>query len=123
MAWVREVADRYGFSDLEIPPGSVIMERHIKHCGGRCFYYPGRKWAIGLSYPRHLARGREETERTLAHELLHSYLWERHGVTGHDANFKLMARARGIRRYCDAFQEVEREGPRQARMSLTWSAG
>jgi hypothetical protein len=29
----------------------------------------------------------------------------------------------GNHRYCDAFQEVEREGPRQARMSLTWSAG
>ena len=42
MAWVREVAGRYGFSDLEVPPGSVIMENQIKHCGGSCFYCPGR---------------------------------------------------------------------------------
>ena len=106
MAWVREVADRYGFSDMEIPDGSVVWDKEIKSIGGRCFYYPGRVWAIGLSLPRHQLHGRPETERTLAHELVHAYLWEKHGVTGHGADFKAIARSRGIPRYCENFDSL-----------------
>ena len=103
LEWLREVADRYGFDDLEVPAGSVVWDKDIKSIGGRCFYYPGGVWAIGLSWPRHQLHGRPETEPILAHELLHAYLWEKRRVTGHGADFKAMARARGIPRYCEHF--------------------
>ena len=113
MEWVRDVADRYGFSDLEIPAGAVLWEPGIKSIGGRCFYYPDGSWAIGLSLPRHQLEGRSESKQTLAHELLHAYLWEKHRVTGHGADFKAIARARGILRYCQNFKVLEQEDHRQ----------
>ena len=111
MAWVRAVADRYGFSDLEIPVGSVVWEWDIKAIGGRCFYYPGGAWAIGLSLPRRQLEGQAASEQTLAHELVHAYLWEKHGVTGHGADFKAIARARGIAMYCPEFRCPGRGAP------------
>ena len=113
MAWVRAVADRYGFSDLEIPVGSVVWEWDIKAIGGRCFYYPGGAWAIGLSFPRLQIAGRSESEQSLAHELVHAYLWEKHRVTGHGADFKALARARGIAMYCQNFGVLEQDHHRQ----------
>ena len=109
MEWVRGVADRYGFSDLEVPKGSVVWDKDIWSVGGRCFYYPGGAWAIGLSFPRHQLQGRPETERTLAHELLHAYLWEKRRVTGHGPDFKAIARAGGIPRHCENFSTLPGE--------------
>ena len=113
MAWVRSVADRYGFSDLELPSGSVVWEKGIKSIGGRCFYYSGGVWAIGLSFPRRQLQGLAAPEQTLAHELVHAYLWEKHRVKGHGADFKALARVRGIAMYCQNFEVLEQDHDRQ----------
>lgn len=85
----------------------------IKSIGGRCFYYPGGAWAIGLSFPRHQLEGRAESEQTLAPELVHAYLWAKHRVIGHGPDFKAISRARGIPMYCQSYGVLERDHHRQ----------
>ena len=117
--WVGDVARRYELDGLYIPAGSVVLER-IFATGGRCFCYPDGSWLIGLSLPRLQRCGRRGVEGILAHELLHAWLWARHEYQGHGRVFEEQASARGIPRWCDAFQEVRHQGPQQLVLFDTW---
>ena len=110
--WVVDTARRFQLDGLEIPAGSVVLER-ISATGGRCFCYPDGSWLIGLSLPRLQRGGRREMEGILAHELLHAWLWSLHRYQGHGPVFEGHASARGIPRWCSAFDEVRRQGPQQ----------
>lgn len=110
--WVGDVARRYLLDGLEIPAGSVVLER-ISATGGRCFCYPDGSWLIGLSLPRLQRGGRLGMEGILAHELLHAWLWSQHRFRGHGPVFEGHATVRGIPRWCSAFADEQRRGPRQ----------
>ena len=112
LEWVQDVARRYLLDGLEITAGSVVLER-ISVTGGRCFCYPDGSWLIGLSLPRLQSGGRSGVEGILAHELLHAWLWSRHRYRGHGPVFEGHATARGIPRWCSAFADEQRLGPRQ----------
>ena len=119
--WVNDVARRFQLENLQIPAGSVVLER-ISATGGRCFCYPDGSWLIGLSLPRFQASGRRGMDGILAHELLHAWLWSQHRFRGHGAVFEGHASARGIPRWCSAFDEVRQHGPRQLSLfDLGWS--
>ena len=117
--WIADIAQRCGLSDLPIPPGSVVLER-ISAAGGRCFCYPDGSWLIGLSQPRLQRCGRRGVEGIVAHELLHAWLWREHRYRGHGAVFEAYASARGIPRWCSAYQDVRRRGPQQLALFDTW---
>ena len=119
LEWVHDVAEKYQLDGLEIPAGSVVLER-ISATGGRCFCYPDGSWLIGLSHPRLQRSGRRGVEGILAHELLHAWLWSRHRYQGHGAIFEGHASARGIPRWCSAYGEVRRQGPQQLALFDTW---
>lgn len=119
LTWVHDVADKYQLDGLEIPAGSIVLER-ISATGGRCFCYPDGSWLIGLSHPRLQRSGRRGIEGILAHELLHAWLWSRHRYQGHGAVFEGHASVRGIPRWCSAFGEVVRLGPQQLVLFDTW---
>ena len=112
LAWVENVARKYTLPDLDIATGSVVLERTFA-TGGRCFCYSDGSWVIGLSLPRMQRCGRQGMEGILAHELLHAWLWARHGYAGHGPVFEGHASARGIPRWCSAEHEVQRQGPQQ----------
>ena len=110
--WVADTARRFQLDGLEIPAGSVVLER-ISATGGRCFCYPDGAWLIGLSLPRLQRSGRRGMEGILAHELLHAWLWALHRYQGHGPVFEGHASVRGIPRWCSAYDEVRRQGPQQ----------
>ena len=113
--WVADVARKYRLDGLDIPAGSVVLER-ISVTGGRCFCYPDGSWLIGLSMPRLQRSGREGVEGILAHELLHAWLWSLHGYQGHGPVFEAHASARGIPRWCSTYGEVSLQGPQQLQL-------
>ncbi len=110
--WVHQIADQYRLENLDLSAGSVVLERTVA-TGGRCFCYPDGTWLIGLSLPRLQRCGREGMEGILAHELLHAWLWSRHGYSGHGRLFGAHASARGIPRWCSGVHEFQRQGPQQ----------
>ena len=112
LEWVADVARQYQLHGLEIPAGSVVLER-IAAVGGRCFCYPDGSWLIGLSLPRLQRGGRRGMEGILAHELLHAWLWSLHGYRGHGPVFEGHASARGIPRWCSDYDDVRQQGPQQ----------
>ena len=112
LGWVDDVAKRHTLNGLELPTGSVVLER-IASVGGRCFCYPDGSWLIGLSLPRLQRCGRAGMEGILAHELLHAWLWSRHGYSGHGPAFADHASSRGIPRWCSTIYEARRQGPQQ----------
>lgn len=119
LAWVQHVARKYELPGLDIPAGSIVLERTVA-TGGRCFCYSDGAWLIGLSLPRMQRCGRREMEGILAHELLHAWLWEIHRYAGHGPVFEGHASARGIPRWCSTAHEVSRQGPQQLALFDTW---
>ncbi len=117
--WIEDVARRHWLDELDIPPGSVVLER-LSATGGRCFCYPDGRWLIGLSEPRLQRCGRRGIEGILAHELLHAWLWSAHRYQGHGAVFEGHAARRAIPRWCSSYQEVRRQGPQQLALFDTW---
>ena len=110
--WVRSVARRYELEGLDISAGAIVLER-ISAIGGRCFCYSDGSWLIGLSLPRLQRCGRQGMEGILAHELLHAWLWSLHSYLGHGPVFEGHASVRGIPRWCESYQDTQRQGPQQ----------
>lgn len=119
LEWVADISRRYDLKGLEIPSGSIVLER-IAATGGRCFCYPDGKWLIGLSMLRLQRCGRKGVEGIVAHELLHAWLWSQHRYQGHGPVFEGHAAVRGIPRWCPTIQEVRRLGPQQLTLFDTW---
>ena len=119
--WIADIALRHRLNDLNIPAGSIVLER-ISATGGRCFCYPDGSWLIGLSRPRLQRCGRRGVEGIVAHELLHAWLWSHHLYRGHGSVFEGHAAARGIPRWCSAYWEVRQLGPQQLTLFDTWPA-
>ena len=112
VSWVEDIARRYDLGELHIPVGSVVLER-LTATGGRTFTYhednDERTWIIGLSLPRLEMTGREGMEGVVAHELLHAWLWSRHGFEGHGPFFVEHAERLGIPRWCESYEDVRAE--------------
>ena len=102
--WILDVAERYGLGSLAVPDGAVTWERLPENDGGRRWTYPDGTWAFGLSLRLFQLRGFPGVEPSLAHELLHAYLWESRRVLGHGAEFLDLVISKSIRRWCEPFE-------------------
>ena len=104
--WPRRVAEKYGFP-VDLSKGEFYWTRDSKRRAGYCMYLVPDRWEIHLSYDRLEAEGWDEAEQTLAHELLHAWLFELSGAGGHGPIFDGICRKRGIKRYCAVWESVE----------------
>lgn len=78
----------------EVPVCRIRYNARFSNSAGR-ITYTSRPLLIELS-PKHFRENADALRDTLLHEMIHAWLWERTGDTGHGADFKRKMRQCGM---------------------------